>query len=265
MLYEQGLGYSAINTARSALSQVIICNEGGCTIGAHPWVIKFMKGIYNLRPPVPRYSDTWDVNLLLVKLRQFSPVANLSLKLLTLKAVALTAILLAARVQTLLALNLDNMTIRKDRFCFTVAKNALKQSRPTYTPPLLELVAYPVDKRLCIHKTLKEYVTRTKPLRANTEEKQLFISYTKPHAKVTTATLSRWIKLVMGMAGINTMLYKAHSVRAASTSSALRLGVPIDEILKTAGWASVGTFAKYYNKETKPQSYAGKVLQGKKD
>ena len=70
-LYDEGLGYSAINTARSALSQFIVW-KGSCTIGAHPWVVKFMKGVYNLRPLVPRYDNTWDVSVLLEFLRSLT-------------------------------------------------------------------------------------------------------------------------------------------------------------------------------------------------
>lgn len=259
-LYDQGLGYNAINTARSALSQITVYRKGFCTIGSHPWVVKFLKGVYNLRPPQPRYTDTWDVNKLLTKLRTLSPVAKLNLKMLTLKTVALAAILVAARAQTLKLLDLDNMSIGKGKFCFTVGKAALKQSRPGYTPPLIELQAYPVNRGLCIYTVLKEYLARTKPLREKAGVRQLFISYTEPYGAVSTATIGRWIKLALAMADINVEVYKPHSVRAASTSSAHRLGVNIDEILKTAGWTSVGTFAKYYNKKTATKSYASKIL-----
>ena len=258
-LYEDGLGYSAINTARCALSQIIVCKKGFCTIGAHHWVIKFLKGVYNLRPPVPKYIDTWDVSKLLQQLRRMSPVASLSLKKLTLKTVALVAILLAARGQTLVALDIRNMTVKKSKICFTIGKATLKQSRPSYTPPLLELEAYPIDRRLCVYKVLGEYIKRTKPLRG--DETQLFISYTKPHAKVGISTISRWIKFTMALAGLDVSVYKSHSVRAASTSKAWELGVSLDEIIPTAGWASADTFARYYKKQIhKEATYATKLV-----
>lgn len=263
VLYDSGLGYSAINTARSALSQIVAYKKGFRTIGAHPFVIRFLKGVYNLRPPVPRYTEMWDVGKLLQKLRKLSPVAHLSLKQLTLKTVTLVAILLAARAQTLVALDIKNMTVKKNKYCFTVGKATLKQSRPGYTPPLLELAAYPIDRGVCIHRALTEYINRTKPLRGT--QTQLFISYTKPHASVCAETISRWIKLAMSMAGIDVSVYKSHSVRAASTSKAWELGVPLEEILRTAGWSSAATFAKYYKKQLpKEKIYAKKVIASKK-
>ena len=44
-LFRQGLGYSAINTARSALSAIITLGEK-TTFGEHPLVTRFMKGIF---------------------------------------------------------------------------------------------------------------------------------------------------------------------------------------------------------------------------
>ena len=42
-LYKDGLGYSAINTARSALSSVLTI-PGNITFGNHPLVARFLKG-----------------------------------------------------------------------------------------------------------------------------------------------------------------------------------------------------------------------------
>ncbi len=260
-LFESGLSYSAINTARSALSQVTIYGDGACTIGAHPWVTKFMKGVFNLRKPVPRYTVTWDVGKLLRKVQQLMPLTSLSLKELTLKTAVLVAIVLAARAQTMVALNVKNMTVKHDKFCFTLDTH-LKQSRPGYKSPLIELVSYS-DKSMCVYHTLSEYLKRTNDLRGS--DGQIFISFTKPHRKVCAETVARWIKTIMSMAGINVKDYTAHSVRAAATSRASGLGVPLDEIMKTAGWTNARTFAKHYQKPIKKgPNFAEVVISGKK-
>ncbi|KYB24806.1 hypothetical protein TcasGA2_TC032277 [Tribolium castaneum] len=50
------------------------------------------------------------------------------------------------------------------------------------------------------------------------------------------------------MAGINTSIFSAHSTRHASSSAALRKGISLDVIHKTAGWSEKSqTFAKTYN------------------
>ena len=44
-LHDQGIGYSAMNTARSALS-CILTPVNGITLGAHPTVTRFLKGVF---------------------------------------------------------------------------------------------------------------------------------------------------------------------------------------------------------------------------
>ena len=71
-MFEKGDSYSAINTARSALS-TILCNNDGLTIGKFHSVKRLMKGIFELKPPMPRYQNIWDANLVLDYFKQFYP------------------------------------------------------------------------------------------------------------------------------------------------------------------------------------------------
>jgi len=168
------------------------------------------------------------------------------------------ALLIAARAQTLSILDLNEMTKRKSRFCFRAGMSDLKQSRQGYTPPLMEFNAYPVDRRLCIFTVLSEYIERTSELR--NAESRLFISYMKPHKRVTSSTISNWVKTTMAKAGVDISTYKPHSVRSASTSKAMKSGACLEEILKMAGWSGAQTFAKYYHKEIKSTPSVGEIV-----
>lgn len=55
-LFESVFGYSAINTARSALSTIV--NINNVPVGQHPLVKRFMRGIFNERPVLPQYNVT---------------------------------------------------------------------------------------------------------------------------------------------------------------------------------------------------------------
>lgn len=57
-LHSQGLSYSNINTARSALPSVIKLDNCD-NFGTHPLVTRFMKGIYELIKPKPKYNQIW--------------------------------------------------------------------------------------------------------------------------------------------------------------------------------------------------------------
>ena len=52
-LYTEGLAYSAINTARSALSSFLGLTEKE-PIGSHSLVIRFMKGVARNRPTLSK-------------------------------------------------------------------------------------------------------------------------------------------------------------------------------------------------------------------
>ena len=54
---------------------------------------------------------------------------------------------------------------------------------------------------------------------------------------------------------------KPHSTRAAATSKAKTASVPIQEILKTAGWSSSRCFDKFYDKPVESSTFASAVLQ----
>ena len=99
--FEQGLGYSAMDTVRSALSQVLH-SPSGVPFGELPTVKQFLKGVFQKKPTLPRYSVTWDPAILLSYLKTLSPVKELTLKMLTHKTVALLGLLSAQRCQTFL-------------------------------------------------------------------------------------------------------------------------------------------------------------------
>ena len=54
--FKSGSGYSAINTARSAMSSTVVL-PNGATFGEHPLVRplvrRFLKGVFELKPSLP--------------------------------------------------------------------------------------------------------------------------------------------------------------------------------------------------------------------
>ena len=252
-LYETNIGYSAMNTARCALSTIIMLDN--VTIGSHPLVIRFLKGVYNTRPPIAKHSRTWDVSIVLRYLKSLSPARHLSLKSLTFKVVTLLALVSAQRAQTLHILKCTNMTISKDLVVFHI-DSTVKHSRPGKSLQPIELKAYHRDKRLCIVHYLNYYLRRTSPIRGN--HSKLFLSFHRPYKPVSKDTISRWIKFTLHEAGVP-QHYTAHSTRSASTS-AVAQQLPIDVILKTAQWSNQRSFDLFYNKPVE-SDFATTLLQ----
>ena len=252
------LSYSALNTARSALSSLITFKDG-TRFGSHPLVTRLLKGMYYNRPSRPKYSAIWNVGRVLSYLRDMAPVKDLSLKELTLKLTMLLLLVTGQRGQTIHLLNLADMTMFDDQCIFTIP-GLLKQSRPGKSNPVVALKVYKEDVRICVITTLNEYIARTKDLRGS--EAFLLISFVKPHKRISRDTLSRWVSVVLDCAGIDTSRFKAHSTRPASTSAAKRNSVNIDDILSTAGWSSARTFAVFYDRPIREHSqFANGVLR----
>ena len=74
-------------------------------------------------------------------------------------------------------------------------------------------------------------------------------------------TISRWVKFVLQISGIDVNIFKPHSTKSASTSKAKLSDVPIADILDKAGWKSESTFAKFYDKTIMEDTFANRVLQ----
>ena len=215
------LGYSALNTARSAMSSLIMPLDN-VPFGQQRLVKLYMRGVFNVRPPAPRYKDTWDPQLILTLLKSWSPAHQISLKLLTFKVVVLVLLVTGQRIQTLAVLSLDFMTVdlNAKNITFKIF-DLIKQSRPGFRNPIVLLKNFPSDISLCVVTFLLEYIKRTSRVRSSP---YLFVSFQKPHLVVSKNTLARWVKTVMQMANIDTCIFKPHSIRSASPSAALRGG-----------------------------------------
>ena len=120
-----------------------------------------------------------------------------------------------------------------------------KQSRPGKEFKQFLFPKFAENEKLCPVQSLSLYMERTKALRGDAT--QLFISI-KPHNPVTSSTIARWLKLGMESAGIYTSIFKAHSVRSASTSAASMQGVTTEDILGAADWSTESTFQRFYYK-----------------
>ena len=72
---KENLGFSSINTARSAVSALVSRDQ---EIGKHWLICKFVRGVFNLRPALPR-RIIWDTGKVLKFFEQWHPAKNLSL------------------------------------------------------------------------------------------------------------------------------------------------------------------------------------------
>ena len=244
-LKDSGKGYSVINTARSAISNILTL-PFGMVFGTHKDVTTFMKGVWNDSPPVPRYTSTWDPDVVLTLLKGWTPASKLSIDKLSKKLVMLILLATGQRPQIISALSVDNMQLSSNSYKFIVSNLDLKQGRKGYKPEPICIKKFPCDKRLCPYHYLTVYLERT--LETRGKHKKVILTIKKPHTPVTTNTVSRWVKSVLSEAGVDVTMYKPGSTRMASVSKAKRVGVPLEEILRAGGWSRQSTFTKFYDR-----------------
>lgn len=188
-----------------------------------------MRGVFHLRPSIPRYIKIWDVSIVLRYLRTL-PADNLNLYMLSAKIAILCALTTGHRSQTFHAMDITTMHIAQCRATFHI-NTLLKTTSPRSPVSTITLHAYREDRRICVFTCLKYYLKRTKPLRSSTK---LFVSTHYPHRGVVKDTIARWIKLMLIKAGIDTNVFKPHSTRAAASSAAVK-STDISVVLQTAG------------------------------
>jgi hypothetical protein len=261
-MFDTGLEYSTMNSYRSAVSAYHPEIEG-YPVGKHPVIKTLLQGMFNQRPPKPRYVETWDVDSVLRRIKSKGDDSGLSLKDLTLKVTMLLALASAGRGSEIHQLNPKLMTDRGNSLEFHI-EGLTKTKRPSKPYVTIKILEFTQDQALNVVETVRKYLARTKPLRKVEKQKsQLLLSFVKPHKAVHKCTIARWLKLTMQETGIDTSVYKAHSTRMASVSKAKAQGLSTEQIMHRANWSRAATFHRFYHRETVDSGtsgYQNKVL-----
>ena len=221
-------------------------------LGFNERVKKLFKFFWKKRPSFSsRYTVTWDVGKVLRFLATWHPPESLSLKQLTLKTAALVALTSSDRAQTLQALRVDRVHATPLGLEFVVF-DVLKTSRRGRPARVVKCVSWDVPE-LDVANYFMQYINRTLKYRIRSVIKkrgkpnQLFLSH-KNGLPVARATISRWIKEVMSLAGIDTNMFLPGSTRGASTSAAAKKGASVEQILGAGDWTNLGTYQRFYQR-----------------
>ena len=258
--HEKNAKYRYLGVFRSAISAYHKPIEG-FKVGDHPLVSAFMAGVNNLRPPMPKYTEIWDVDDVLRCIKNLPQ--PLSAKQLSYKTAMLLALIIIPRGAEINMLDISMMGLTKTKCVFTL-KGLPKNKKKGKRTPVLDFENFKEDKDLCPVKSLIDYCSLTEPFRRANNETSLFLGLLKPHAALTKSSIARWLKEVLKWAGIDTKIYQAHSVRSAATSKAFMKGLSVPDIIKKGNWSRESTWQTFYNKDIKSVSttFQEKVLGG---
>lgn len=242
-LQSSGKSYSTINLHRSMLSQTLDPVDG-TGIGQHTLVKRLMKGCFNVNPPKPRYESTWDPNVVLQLMVVSGPNEELNFKFLTRKMVTAIALASLLRVSEIASIAKDSVIFSEHDVRFSLLKPRKSQKSGPLQSFCIKRATEPL---VCPVDCIGQYVYRTDFIRNDDNMSNLLVALKKPHRKVTGSTVGKWIKSFLIDAGVDAS-FSAHSTRGAAASKALKEGVSLDEILKSASWANESTFSRYYHR-----------------
>ena len=218
--------------------------------------------MFNNRPPRPRYSHTWEVNLVTTYLASLGSNRSLSLKQLPWKLAMLFFLTCPERVSALTKLDLRHCHILPEGVeCILLSPH--KRGTVDQLPKAF-FARFPSNSKLCLVETLCCYLKATHtihPAISSSKPDPLFISYVKPHKPISAPSLARWLHSLLKASGLNSDIFKAYSVHGASNTAAANSNIPLSEILKMADWSSSSTFQKFYYKPVHSSNFAHAVLQ----
>ena len=250
---ELGKSFNTVSVYKFMLSSTLPPIEG-VKVGKHSIVSQLIQGAFNTNPPVPKYTEFWDLNDLLKELDLIDPdsldLAQLSCRLATLLATATFM-----RVSELSNISLPSVKITRSSATFSLSSLS-KPRKAQRSGPLqsFNLRRLPSSGTCPVHH-LELYFNRTESLRDLSNSTNLFIGIRKPHKIVGPSTVARWIKSQLSLAGVDCARYSAHSTRGAAASAAVVAGVPIQSILDRAGWSSESTFTRFYRRNVSKGSH----------
>ena len=265
-LFNLGIKSGVLNGVRSGLS--FFTQHSKLDLGSNKTVARLFKFFYKERPITPRYIVTWDVGKVLHFLAQWHPVASISLRQLTLKSVSLLALTSSDRAQTLHLLDIEKVHISPQGLEFEVPallKTRRGAPRKGLPPKVVKCVSWDAPE-LNVAEYIDMYMRKTLKFRikavrlGNEKPTQLFLSH-RTGKPVQRATVSRWLRQVMSLSGIDITTFKPGSTRGASASMAGRQGATPDQIMRHGDWSNLGTYQRFYNRELVDTPVGRMILQ----
>ena len=128
-------------------------------------------------------------------------------------------------------LSVTHMNQCMDKVIFHIIR-LIKCSKPTLPNQPVVYRAHVKDELLYPVKCIYAYLAQRSEI-ATQDFTEFFITYGKPHHPASKDSLARWVKEVMRNSGIDTEIFKPHSIRVASNSAAYKLCIPLQEELKS--------------------------------
>lgn len=235
-MHLRGHATTSLNIYRSAIASVIPA------VSTDPDVRNVLDGAARLRPPAPRYTDTWDPTLVLDYLATWGGIEELSATRLAHRTAMLLALALQARCSDLV--RLARASVRIEEHGATLVIVGPKERSRGQKTCWIERLDQRWETR-CPVRHLEAYLAHTASARDPACD-TVFVATRAPYASLSPDTMSNWLEAIMRSAGVPER-FKAHSIRGAATSKARAHGFS-EEAVSFGRWASLATMRTHYDR-----------------
>ncbi|KAG1043393.1 hypothetical protein G6F43_011661 [Rhizopus delemar] len=248
------LSVQTLNGYRSTIASVYSqLHSNQPPLASQPEITSFFKAKKGTEVSIPTVDklETWDINILILYIRkELSPSSILTLGQLQLKVILLMCINTMWRPRSVVG----RIQWRDVQFTHTdgIPDSVwlhIRQPKETNTKSIQLGVIQEED--LCFVLNLFRFMELTNQHRQHLAvDHTLFLRYLEVYSKPTTSvqlsTVGKWVQTAMEKTGVDRR-YKAHSLQSATSTKAVILGVPIDQVKDHANWSlNSNTFEKFY-------------------
>ena len=252
--------YSAAVRARSFICGIKRVTGRPFDEGQRLLLDKYVSGVFNINPPkIQKAASTWDVNVLLDYFVKLGPNTKIKwINILAGKLILQLMITQGCRSGEIFQLQLSTMKLVPGGVKFHLQQPTktfnCKTGSATKKLQVMTIREFSANILLCPVATLLSYIERTKCRRGKIDKLFMLMTTQEPRP-ATQTTMVRWAKEVMQEAGLGQ--FRIHSTRSASSTSALLMGMSLDDIVSKVGWLRATTFIKHYLKPLDPGARTG--------
>ena len=208
---------------------------------------KYLNGVINEKPQMVKKPHTsWDVECLLKYFQTIPDNNSLPIPTVAGKLALLILLSTMCRSGEVVHLRMSQIEILHNgrKVVFHIPTPTKTMNFDTFQHHGLQhltISKLPEEPKICPVQCLQDYIHRTNTLRCG-EDKLFIIAETGKGA--ARQTVLRWICRHFKNAGI--LNYAVHSTCAASSTTALLMGMSVDEIVAKVGWLNNTTFVRVY-------------------
>ena len=184
VLRRRNLGYSVLNSARGMLSSFATIEEYDAV--KQPLICRYMKGIYNSNPSLPKQLFTWDAGAVVRYLSSITPKPLLDISR---KLTSLLTILCGQHGREILSVMDIRNTTKEENFLIIRIGDKLKITSIKFNVGEITFTVYE-NANVCPAKQFKQCIDITISLRSSMT--CLFITTSKQYRPASKDTLARW-------------------------------------------------------------------------